>query len=179
MRRILIVGNSGGGKSTLARRLGEKLALPVIHLDVLFWKPDWVEAQKDAFRADVRIALEAKAWVCDGNFAETLDIRLPRADTVVWIQQPPLLCLARAIWRVATYRGRHTRPDMAAGCDERFDPAFYRYIWDFDAKTAPRIEAALAKGAHNARVVRLRSNREIAAFLAACSELDSSTAVLQ
>jgi len=167
MRRILIVGNSGGGKSTLARRLGEKLAVPVVHLDVLFWKPGWVEAEEDAFRAVIRKALEAPACVCDGNFAGSLDIRLPRADTVIWIRQPRLLCLARAIWRVATYRGRRIRPDMAAGCDEKFDPAFYRYIWDYDAKTAPRLEVALAQYAGHARLVHLRSDREIAAFLAA------------
>jgi hypothetical protein len=56
---------------------------------------------------------------------------------------------------------------MAAGCDEKFDPAFYRYIWDYDAKTAPRLEVALAQYAGHARLVHLRSDREIAAFLAA------------
>ena len=165
MRRILIVGNSGGGKSTLARRLGEKLSLPVIHLDVIYWKPGWIEAGDDIFRADVARAIQAPAWVCDGNFSDTWDIRMPAADTIIWLQQPRLLCLLRAMWRVVTYRGRRTRPDMAPGCNEKFDLKFYRYIWTFEAKVAPRLEAALAEFGRHARVVRLRGNAEIASFL--------------
>lgn len=166
MRRILIVGNSGGGKSTLARRLGEKLGLPVIHLDVLFWEPGWVEIDDDLFHVEVARALQGPAWICDGNFAASWDLRMPLADTIVWIDQPRLLCLCRAVMRVVTYRGRRTRPDMAAGCDEKFDPKFYRYIWTYDAKVAPRLEAALAEHGGHARVVRLKSDREIAVFLA-------------
>jgi adenylate kinase family enzyme len=166
MRRILIVGNSGGGKSTLARRLGERLSLPVIHLDVIFWKPGWVEIGDDVFRVEVERALQAPAWVCDGNFAGTWDLRMPLADTIVWLDQPRLLCLFRAVMRVFTYRGRRTRPDMADGCDEKFDPKFYSYIWTYDAKVGPRLEAALAEYGRHARVVRLKSDREIAAFVA-------------
>lgn len=164
-RRILVVGNSGGGKSTLARALGEKLGLPVIHLDVLFWKPGWVEAPDEEFRPAVAAALQAQAWICDGNFGGSWDIRMPLADTIVWIQQPRLLCLARAIWRVIAYR-RGDRPDMAEGCREKFDPKFYAYIWSYDRKMTPRLEAALAKYGAHARIVRLRSDKEIAAFLA-------------
>ena len=166
MRRILIVGNSGGGKSTLARRLGEKLSLPVIHLDLIFWKPGWVEIGDDTFRVEVERALQAPAWICDGNFSGTWDLRMPLADTIVWLDQPRLLCVFRAVMRVVTYRGRRNRPDMAEGCDEKFDPKFYRYIWGYDAKVAPRLEAALAQYGRHARVLRLRSDREIAAFLA-------------
>ena len=165
MRRILIVGNSGGGKSTLARNLGEKLALPVIHMDVIFWKPGWVEMDDDEFRVEVARAIEGPAWICDGNSPGTADIRFPRADTIVWIDQPRWLCLLRAMSRVVTYRGRHTRPDMAAGCDEKFDLQFYRYIWTFDVKTKPRLETALEAYGRHARLVRLRTDREIAAFL--------------
>lgn len=165
MQRVLIVGNSGGGKSTLARRLGEKLGLPVVHLDVLFWKPGWVESDRDDYRARVMAALAGPAWICDGQFAATFHLRMPLADTIVWIDQPRLLCLLRAIWRAITYR-HGGRPDMAEGCREKIDFQFYRYIWTFDRKKKPEIEAALqAYGAH-ARLARLRSDREIAAFLA-------------
>ena len=166
MRRILIVGNSGGGKSTLARRLGERLKLPVIHLDVIFWKPGWVEIGDDQFRVEVERVLQAPAWICDGNFGGSWDLRMPLADTIVWLDQPRLLCLFRAITRVVMYRGRRTRPDMAEGCDEKFDPKFYGFIWTYDAKIAPRLEAALAEHGSHARIVRLKSDREIEAFVA-------------
>ena len=76
-RRILIIGNSGGGKSTLARQLGAKLGLPVIHLDVLFWKPGWVESGDVEFREAVAAALSTPAWICDGNFGSNWDLRMP------------------------------------------------------------------------------------------------------
>lgn len=165
MRRILIVGNGGGGKSTLARRLGDRLGLPVIHLDVLFWKPGWVGSDKAEFRARVAEALTAPEWICDGNFGSSWDLRMPLADTIVWIDQPPWLCLARAVWRMITYR-QGGRPDMAEGCREKPDLAFYRFIWTYDREVKPRLEEALAAYGAHAMVVRLRSDREIAGFLA-------------
>ncbi|MDZ4364047.1 hypothetical protein [Brevundimonas sp.] len=166
MRRVLIIGNSGGGKSTLARRLGAALGVPVIHLDVLFWKPGWVESPDEEFRARVSDALADDAWILDGNFGGTWDLRMPRADTIVWIDQPPLLCLARAIRRVFRHRREH-RPDMAEGCREAFELAFYAFILTFNRKVRPRLEAALAHHAGHARVLRLRNDREIEAFLRA------------
>ena len=165
MRRVLIIGNSGGGKSTLARRLGEKLGLPVIYLDVLFWKPAWTESDDDEFRTRVAEALAAPAWVCDGNFGGSWDLRMPLADTIVWIDQPPWLCLIRAIWRVIQYR-EGTRPDMAEGCRESVDFKFYHFILTYDRKVRPRLERALTEYGAHARIVRLRSDREIDAFIA-------------
>ena len=165
MRRVLIVGNSGGGKSTLARRLAAKTGLPVIHLDVMFWKPGWVERDDAEFRVSVAAALQAPTWITDGNFGDTWDLRMPLADTIVWIDQPRALCLFRAIWRMVTYR-HGGRPDMAEGCREAVDLKFYHFIWTYNRKVRPRLETALATRCAHARVVRLRSDREIATFLA-------------
>lgn len=164
MRRILIVGNSGGGKSTLARGLGARLRLPVIHLDALFWKPGWVESDKTEFRAVVARALTGKAWICDGNFSSNWDLTMPLADTVIWIDQPRLLCLARAIWRALTQFGR-ARADLAPGCPEKLDLKFYLYILGYDARSKPRLLKALAEHGAHARLVHLRSDRDIARFL--------------
>lgn len=164
MRRILVIGNSGGGKSTLARRLGEKLGIPVIHLDVLFWKPGWTESNDAEFRMRVAEALNGESWVCDGDFGGSLDLRLPRADTVVWIDQPVWLCLVRAIWRIVKYR-TDTRPDMAEGCRESIDLKFWGYILAWNRSRRPIIEAALAAHGARVRLVRLTSDRQIAAFL--------------
>lgn len=165
MRRVVIVGNSGGGKSTLARRLGDKLGLPVIHLDVLFWKPGWTESDDDEFHARVLGALAAPAWVCDGNFGGSWHLRMPLADTIVWIDQPAWLCVFRAIRRVFRYR-EGARPDMAEGCRETIDLEFYRFILTYGRKVRPRLEAALVQHGAHARIVRLRNDREIDAFVA-------------
>ena len=165
MRRIAIVGNSGGGKSTLARRLGARLGLPVVHLDILFWKPGWVESDETDFRQRTAEALAGAAWICDGNFGGTFDIRFPRADTIIWIDQLRWLCVWRAMTRVVTGRVR-SRPDMAEGCRETVDFKFYGYILDFDRLHRPMLEAAIAEHGAHARLVRLRSDRDIADFLA-------------
>lgn len=167
MRRIVILGNAGSGKSTLARRLGERLGLPVIHLDALFWRPGWTEPDNEAFRDRVREAVAGEGWVSDGNYlSRTFDLRLPRADLVIWLDAPRRVCLWRVIAR--TIRGGR-RPDLAEGCDERIDGQylqFLRYTWDYDSKSRPRLEAARAAMAPDTPVVRLRSSREIGAFLA-------------
>jgi adenylate kinase family enzyme len=96
MQRIVILGNAGSGKSTLARQVGERLHLPVVHLDKLFWGPGWSKPQNEAFRARVNEALSGDGWVCEGNYhRQTFDLRLPRADLVVWLNTPRLACLRR------------------------------------------------------------------------------------
>jgi adenylate kinase family enzyme len=165
MRRILIIGNSGAGKSTLARRLGDRLGLPVIHLDVLFWRPGWTESNDAEFRARVADALRAPAWICDGDFGSSLDLRMPLADTVVWLDQRPIICLVRAIWRAVKFADGG-RPDMAEGCREKIDLEFYGYIWNWNRTRRPHVEAALAAHGDHLRVIRLRTDRDIAAFLA-------------
>lgn len=165
MRRVLIIGNSGAGKSTLARRLGEKLGLPVVHLDVLYWKPGWVESADEEFHARIEAYQRADAWIADGNFGGSWRLRMPAADTIVWLDLPAWLCLVRAIWRVFEYRDG-TRPDMAEGCREKIDFQFYGYILSYNRKMRPRLEKALAEHGTHARLFHLKSDREIAAFLA-------------
>ena len=165
MRRILIIGNSGAGKSTLARRLGERLGLPVIHLDVLFWKPGWTESGDQAFRTRVAHALRGPDWICDGDFGSSLDLRFPLADTVVWLDQPPIICLARVIWRAIKY-AEARRPGMAEGCRETIDFKFYGYVWNWNRTRRPRLEAALAAHGAHVRLIRLCRDSEIADFLA-------------
>jgi len=165
MQRVAIVGCSGGGKSTLARALGEHLGLPVVHLDTLFWKPGWVESPLDEFRPRVEAAAGEDRWVIEGNFTSASALRFARADTVVWIEPPVPLCLWRAIRRVLFNYGR-TRADLAPGCPERFDLAFYRYIWSWNRVTRPKMERALAEFAPGARLVRLPSDAAKQRFMA-------------
>ncbi len=167
MRRIVIIGNSGSGKSTLARRLGERLGLPVVHLDVLFWEPGWTEPDNAVFRSKVAEAIAGDAWVSDGNYlSRTFDLRLPRADLVVWLDTPRLVCAARVL--VRTGLGR-PRPDLPAGCSEHLNgtdfPEFIRSMWDFDRLKRPRLEAALL--AYGVPVVHLRTRRDVERFVSA------------
>ena len=162
MHRIVILGCSGTGKSTLARKLGEKLGLPVIHLDSLFWRPGWVEAETDVFRARLIDALSSGRWVTDGNYlTKTGDLRLGDADLILWIDQPVWLRLFRIIRRTVTQLGR-PRADMGEGCPERLDSAFIeflRWVWDFDRVSRPRFEAALKSQVPGKPVLHLKGDR--------------------
>jgi nucleotidyltransferase substrate binding protein (TIGR01987 family) len=164
MNRIAIIGCSGAGKSTLARAVGARLGLPVVHLDALFWKPGWVESDQESFRAAVDQALAGQRWVSDGNFTSVADIRFSRADTIVWIDPPITLCLWRAIRRAVTDFGR-TRADLAPGCLEKIDFAFYGYILGWNRVTRPRVHGAIDAFGSHASLVMLRSDREVAAWM--------------
>ena len=164
MDRIAIVGCSGGGKSTLARALGAALGLPVVHFDALFWKPGWTESDRESFRAAVGDALAGERWVSDGNFTSVADISLARADTIVWIDRPTALCLWRALWRALTQFGR-TRADLAPGCPEKIDLAFYHYIATWNRLARPRLQEAIDTFGPHARLIRLESDRAVAAWL--------------
>src|SRR5277367_6674004 len=92
-QRIVIVGCSGSGKSTLARKLGLRLGLPVVHLDVLHYLPGWKRASLAEFRARVTEEHRGEAWISEGNFASwTFDIRLPRAESIIVLERPRWLC---------------------------------------------------------------------------------------
>ena len=133
MRRVMVIGGSGSGKSTFAAALGARLGIRTVHMDALFWRPGWVEAPEAEFVDAVRAAIAKAAWVMDGNYSRTWPERLCRADTVIFLDPPTWLRL----WRVAHRTWRHygqTRPDLGEACPERFDPGFIfgwvlKYRW--------------------------------------------------
>lgn len=127
MKRILILGCSGAGKSTLSRLLSKELDLPIIHLDQYYWKPNWVEPSKEEWQSKVEDLVTQDKWIMDGNYGGTLDIRLPRADTIIYLDVSTWTCLVRVTKRIFKYWGK-VRPDMTEGCVERFDFEFFHYV---------------------------------------------------
>ena len=87
-RRVVVTGMAGSGKSTFSRSLAVKTGLPVVHLDLHFWKPGWVAPSEGEWREKQRGLLAGNEWIVDGNYHETLDLRLERADTVVFLDIP-------------------------------------------------------------------------------------------
>jgi adenylate kinase family enzyme len=111
-RRVIVTGPAGSGKSTLSLALAARTGLPVIHLDLHFWKPGWVAPSETEWRAKQRAVLAGRAWIADGNYHETLDLRLERADTVVFLDLPWWLCAGRAF-----RRGFRMPSELPEGCD--------------------------------------------------------------
>jgi adenylate kinase family enzyme len=173
MKKILIIGSGGAGKSIFARRLGATLKLEVIHLDTLYWSSGWVEMPKDKWRTAVEELLKRDSWIMDGNYGGTLDIRLRVCDHVIFLDVPRLICLWRVLKRITLYR-EGSRPDMAAGCPEKFDWKFIKYIWDYPRKRKPAILEKLKFYSQSKMVIILKSQAEIETFLANQGASDKS-----
>ena len=165
MNRIAIVGCSGGGKSTLARRVGERLGLPVVHMDQIYWTPGWVAQDPDVWRAGVDEAARGEAWVIEGVGSSASALRFRQAEIIIWLEAPVWLCLWRAVRRSIATHGQ-VRADMAPGCPEKFDPAFWLYIWRWKRDTRPKLDAAIAEQAAEAKVLRLHGRKAVAAWVA-------------
>ncbi|WP_135552572.1 P-loop NTPase family protein [Paenibacillus cymbidii] len=163
MRRIVVIGSPGSGKSTLARRLGSMLGLEVIHLDMLYWHPGWVETPPEQWDAVNREIVRKESWIIDGHYGRTLDMRLEAADTVILLDMPRLLC----IWRATRRRGK-VRPDMPPELVEKFDweaAKFMWYIWTFPARKLPTLRKQLEQRAAGKTMIVLRSPAEVERYV--------------
>ena len=128
MKKILVLGSSGAGKSTFARRLHDILGVKLIHLDQYYWKPNWTRTEKEDWEKKVRELISGDEWIIDGNYRSTLDLRLPQADTIIWLDFPPLVCF----WRIMKRRLKKNRTDELDGCQERISFELLKWIlWTF------------------------------------------------
>ena len=165
MERVMIIGCGGAGKSTLARKLGEKTGLPVVHLDQIWWAPGhWQHIEKPEFDEKLALELQKPRWILDGNFNRTIEARLEACDTVIYLDYPRLVCIKNWLGRVIKNWGRH-RPDMTEGCTECIDPEFVKWIWNFNKNNRARYYALL-NNARDKKVVILKSRRQAERFLA-------------
>lgn len=168
--RILVVGLSCAGKTTLARKLGEVLGCPHVELDGLFWEPGWVEAEVEVFRARVQAATSGDRWVTCGNYWSKLRPYLwPRADTVVWLDLPLWLIELRVIRR--TFVRVFGRRPLWNGNRERLvnlwaKDALWRFNLDHRKRISDRYEGAMADPQwSHVEFHRLRSPREVDRYL--------------
>jgi adenylate kinase family enzyme len=161
--RILILGSSGSGKSTLAFELARRSGLPLHHLDRLIWLSGWVLRDRVEADAEISALLQRPQWVLDGAFPRHLRESLPLADTVVFLDLPRWLCVARVAKRILTRYGE-VLPDMADGCPERGDFTFLHWIWNWRNTHRPQFIEALKQ---RPDAIVLTSHREVRDWLAA------------
>jgi len=163
MERIIIIGCSGSGKSTLARALKEKLGLPVVHLDQLWWKAGWKNVTQEEFDSRLAMALNMDKWIIDGNYSRTIPQRLEKCDTIIYLDFGRWECLLGMFQRVLGSYGK-VRPDMAMGCPERFDWDFIKFIWNFNKNNRVRNYTWIGMTKH-AKTIVLKNRKQVRAFL--------------
>lgn len=165
MARIMVIGiSAGAGKSTFARRLGEAWNMDVYHLDTLYWAPGWVEVPPEQFTASQKEIVNRTAWIIEGNYTSTFDLRATYCDTVIYLELPLYLCLYRVIKRRIQNNGK-ARPDMAKGCKEKIDKKFITFIlktyYPRKKTMAERLQILEDQGK---RVIALKGRQEIETF---------------
>lgn len=163
MKRIIVIGCGGAGKSTLSRKLSDKLNIPVYHLDKIFWNRGWIQTPQEEFDIKLKSLVNKDKWIIDGNYIRTLDMRVERADTIIFINMSTYLCLYRAIKRRIMYKGK-SRPDMAEGCPEGIDFEFFKWILTYNKKVKPEILEKLKKY-NDKTVIILNGKKEVKDFI--------------
>lgn len=164
MKRVMIIGCGGAGKSTLARKLGEKTGLPVVHLDNIYWSPgNWNHLDKEEFDALLNVELEKSRWILDGNFNRTMELRLEKCDTVIYLDFNRIQCMIGWLNRVITNWGT-ARDDMAPGCNEWLDPEFAKWIWTFNKQNRDRYLDLLERQTDK-QIYILKNRKQVKQFL--------------
>jgi adenylate kinase family enzyme len=165
--RVLVDGMMGSGKSTFARALSARTGLPLIHLDLYYWKPGWARPSDDEWREQQRTLVAGEAWIIDGNYNETLPLRLERAETVVFLDTPWWLCATRAFVRGLRKPGG----EMPEGCEDsrsrrvRDEWGGMWRIWRRRRSDPECARAELSRHGSHTTVHVLRSRRETREFL--------------
>ncbi len=160
MKRILVIGGNGSGKSTFSKKLGEKTGLPVVHLDKIFWCGNWEYISREEFDVLLEKELQKEEWIIDGNFERTLEERLKYCDTVFYFDFSTIRCLFGVTERVLKNYGK-TRADMGGNCPERFDFDFYKAILRFNKKNRPKTKGLLEKYKPEVIVFKNRKQAEV------------------
>ena len=139
MKRIMIIGCPGSGKSTFARALEAKIGLPLHYLDMMYWNPDRTIKPKEEFRAKLKETVELPEWIIDGNYGSTLEVRMEACDTVIFLDYPAEVCLSG----VEERRGK-PRPDMP-WVETEPDLEFIEFIKKYNEESRPRVIELLKK----------------------------------
>ncbi|MGV7117717.1 DNA topology modulation protein [Paenibacillus kyungheensis] len=160
MDRLIVIGCSGSGKSTLSQKLHKILQLPIIHLDRYYWQANWQATEQEAWDQKVTEFALTDRWIIDGNYSRTLDIRIERADVIVFLDMPRWLCMYRIVKRRIQYHGR-TRPDLNEDCPEKLDIGFLKWVWNYRKRNRIKTLEKLKQVKEHQKVVIIRNKKQL------------------
>ena len=140
MKKIIVIGCPGSGKSTFSRALQSKTGIPLFYLDMMYWNADKTKADKTVFLERLASVLQKDEWIIDGNYGSTMEARLRACDTVFFLDYPVEICLNG----IRERRGK-ARPDMPWFETGEEDPEFLSFVKDFNEQSRPVIMELLKR----------------------------------
>ncbi len=153
MKKVIIIGCPGSGKSTFSRALAEKTDLPLFHLDLLYWNSDKSTVSKEVFLERLSQVLEEKYWIIDGNYGATLEMRLKACDTVFFLDYPLEVCLEG----IKARKGKPRADIPWFEKSDEIDEEFMDFIRDYNIKSKPKVIDLLGK--YNDKNIIVFNNR--------------------
>lgn len=175
MKRIVIIGNGGAGKSTLARQLGTALHVGVTHLDSVCWKPNWLPLPESEIKTVQEPIVAQEAWIIEGNFKHAQDVCLPAADTIIFLDFPLLLCFYRILKRHFQYAGK-PRPELGEKYPEIITLNFLWRVLKYSIYTRAELLKKIDQYAQGRKVIILHTPWQVKRFL---SEFQVSEGIVQ
>lgn len=159
MKRIIVIGCPGSGKSTLSRELHNKTALPLYHLDMMYWNEDKTTVEKPVFLKRLSTVLEKDEWIIDGNYASTMEMRMEKCDTVIFLDFPLDTCLKG----IAERRGK-PRSDMPWTESEESDREFIEFVKNYNLQMRPQVIELVNKYSYK-NILIFNNRNDVNSFL--------------
>ena len=164
MKKVLVLGCCGAGKSTFSKRLHSILKLPLIHVDYYYHKPNWQEPGKEEWAKTLKKILSQESFIMDGTYLESLNERMKKSDTIIYLDYSLTKCFFRVIKRVMTDFGKR-RSDVALGCKEEFDLYFLWFVLTFNNKYRKEIIQKLHSVKNEKKVCIFKTDKHADKFL--------------
>lgn len=159
MKKVIVIGCPGSGKTTFSVNLNKAIGLPLYHLDAIWHKPDKTHIPREEYDKRVAEIFETPEWIIDGNYSRTIEVRIQQCDTVFLFDLPTEVCIQGATERIG--KGRYDLPWL----ETEFDPEFKRFIEEFSQTTLPGIYELIEKYKTKKQIIIFKSRAEADDFI--------------